>query len=202
MDASFGVEVLLSKRTDLLRDKQIGIVSNYATTERHFRPTINLLIEVTEWRVTTLLAPEHGLMGCAKEGEFVESQTDAHSGLTAYSLYGKHQRPTREMLANVDVLIIDLVDIGVRYYTNIGIAVNCLEACAELGLPVVVLDTPNPLNGVTREGNILSAPFVSLVGRLAIFKTWRNSTSILCSSISTRDCANVARFPTLLFSRI
>ncbi len=163
-----GVERLLRQNRQLLKGKRVGLVTNYAVTDRKFRLVVDLLIEAKEWLVTKLFGPEHGMLGCAKEGEHVHSTVDPHTGLTAYSLYGDIQKPTAEMLENLDILVVDLIDIGVRYWTNIATTLYCIEACAELGMPCIILDRPNPISGVMREGNLLNLKFQSFVGFLAI----------------------------------
>lgn len=165
---ALGIEVLLKKQRHLLTGKQVGLVSNYSTTNRHFCSVVDLLIDDDGWEVSKLFGPEHGMLGCAKEGEDVSSALDTHTGKIAYSLYGQDELPTPEMLDQVDILVVDLVDVGTRYYTNIGTMMNCVEACGELGLPVIVLDRPNPIDGVHREGNLLQPGFSSLVGMLPI----------------------------------
>lgn len=163
-----GVEVLLSNRRDLLQGKRVGLVSNYSVTDSSLNLTVDLLSSSDDWILTTLFGPEHGMKGCAKEGEDVAFEVDTHTGLRTYSLYGQQDKPTPEMFHDVDVLVIDLHDVGSRYYTNISTMVLCLEACAELAVPCIVLDRPNPIDGVTREGNILSADCTSFVGMLPI----------------------------------
>ncbi|WAH37184.1 exo-beta-N-acetylmuramidase NamZ family protein [Alicyclobacillus dauci] len=162
--SQLGVEQLLQHRRDLLKGRRVGLVSNYTVTDSGFRPVIRLFAESDDWHLTKLFGPEHGVKNSAKEGEEVDTTVDEATGLPAYSLYGPHKKPTPEMLEGLDVLVIDLVDIGARYYTNMNTLAYCMEACGELGLPCVVPDRPNPINGVTREGNILDPAFTSFVG--------------------------------------
>jgi uncharacterized protein YbbC (DUF1343 family) len=159
-----GIEVLLTDRLDLIRRKRIGLVSNYTMTDSNYRPVIDLLAQNKEWQLIKLFGPEHGVKTAAKEGEHVSSGTDENTGLPVYSLYGKTRQPDAEMLADLDVLVIDLQDIGSRYYTNMNTVYYCMEACGKKGLPCLVLDRPNPINGVSREGNILNPEFRSFVG--------------------------------------
>jgi uncharacterized protein YbbC (DUF1343 family) len=158
-----GIEVLLAQRRDLLRGKRVGYVGNYTVTDSRLRPVIDLLWDSPEWRLSVLLGPEHGVKNAAREGASVASEADPHTGLMSYSLYGELHKPTSAMLQDIDVLVIDLPDIGSRYYTNMSTMAYCLEACGELGLPVVVLDRPNPLGGVHREGNIPEKSYYSFV---------------------------------------
>ena len=159
-----GIEVLLTDRLDLIRGKSLGLVSNYTMTDSNYRPVIDLLAQNREWRLIKLFGPEHGVKTAAKEGEHVTSGTDENTGLPVYSLYGETRQPDTEMLADLDVLVIDLQDIGSRYYTNMNTVYYCMEACGKLGLPCLVLDRPNPINGVSREGNILNPECRSFVG--------------------------------------
>lgn len=164
MSVSLGVECFLSAIPDGMRGQRIGLVSNYTVVDEVLRPTIDRFLEHPDLSLTTLLGPEHGVMNSAREGEHVHFATDAHTGLPAYSLYGETRQPTPEMLADVDVLVVDLQDIGSRYYTNMNTMALTMEAADEAGKPVVVLDRPNPLGGLAVEGNILEPEFQSFVG--------------------------------------
>lgn len=168
MAVRLGIDTLMEKRRDLLRGRRVGVVSNYAMVDSALRPVIDVLTKPSTWRVAKLFGPEHGVKNSAREGEHVVSGTDAHTGLPAYSLYGENRRPTVEMVSDLDVLVIDLWDIGCRYYTNMNTVANCMEVCAEAGISCVVLDRPNPLGGVMREGNILRDEYRSFVGGYAL----------------------------------
>ncbi|WEG14740.1 DUF1343 domain-containing protein [Pullulanibacillus sp. KACC 23026] len=159
-----GIEVLLTDRMELIRGKAIGLVTNYTMTDSHYRPVIDLLAENREWQLKKLFGPEHGVQNAAKEGEHVHSGIDSNTGLPVFSLYGETRKPTSEMLSALDAIVMDLQDIGSRYYTNMNTVYYCMEACAALGLPCIILDRPNPINGVTREGIILESEFRSFVG--------------------------------------
>lgn len=158
-----GIEVLLAQRRDLLRGKRVAYVGNYTVTDSRLRAVIDLLWDSHEWRLSALFGPEHGVKNAAREGQPVASETDPHTGLVSYSLYGELYKPTGAMLQDIDVLVIDLPDIGSRYYTNMSTLAHCLEVCGELGLPAVVLDRPNPLGGVRREGNFPEKSYYSFV---------------------------------------
>lgn len=164
MTVKLGIETLMEERQDLLRGKRVGVVSNYAMTDSALRPVIDLLTGSATWRVEKLFGPEHGVKNSAREGEPVVSGVDGHTGLPVHSLYGESKRPARDMLEGLDALVIDLQDIGCRYYTNMNTVANCMEAAAEAGISCVVLDRPNPLGGVAREGNILRDGYKSFVG--------------------------------------
>lgn len=162
--SKLGIEELLCNRRNLLRGKRLGVVSNYSVTNTDFQPVISALIAEPDWYVAKLFAPEHGVKNSAKEGEEVQFMVDDQTGLPTYSLYGPKKKPTRQMLEDLDALVVDLPDIGSRYYTNMNTLSYCMEACAEVGLPIVVLDRPNPIGGATREGNILNMEYSSFVG--------------------------------------
>ena len=114
--------------------------------------------------VTKAFGPEHGFRGDADAGEHAEDQIDPKTGIPVISLYGKINKPTPEMLSDVDVLVFDLQDVGCRFYTYIYLLQRVMEAGGENNVPVVVLDRPNP-NGHYVDGNILDPAFSSFVGR-------------------------------------
>ncbi|HWI66080.1 MAG TPA: DUF1343 domain-containing protein [Symbiobacteriaceae bacterium] len=159
-----GLEVLLDVQLPLLRGRRVGLVTNHTGVDRLFRSTVDLLHQHPEVNLVALYGPEHGIRGAAAAGEKVGSERDPITGLPVHSLYGATQRPTREMLAGLDVLVYDIQDIGVRYYTYPYTLAYCMEAAKEVGLPVVVLDRPNPIGGELVEGNILDPAFASFVG--------------------------------------
>lgn len=119
------------------------------------------------WRISLFFGPEHGLSGRAREGEEVGDTTDPVTGAPVRSLYGAQVRPRQEDLADLDVVLVDLPDVGARFYTYIWTMSHLLEACAEAGVAVVVLDRPNPLGGdlAQAEGPMLDENARSLVGR-------------------------------------
>jgi len=165
-----GVEAFLQNPPELVRGQRLGLVTSAAAVDSQLRTTIELLAEASRsgahpWRLTRLFAPEHGLRGDAPAGVPIEDTTDPITGLPVSSLYGPHRRPTPAMLADVDVLVIDLVDVGARFYTYGVTMAECLVAGATHGRPVVVLDRPNPLGGLQVEGPRLQPGFESFVGR-------------------------------------
>ena len=118
-----------------------------------------------QWRLGGFFGPQHGYLGQTQDN-MVEWESYKHPrlGIPVHSLYGEHREPTPAMLGDLDVLLIDLQDIGTRYYTFIWTMFLCLRACEEKGLPVVVLDRPNPINGITSEGPTLDPAYRSFVG--------------------------------------
>jgi uncharacterized protein YbbC (DUF1343 family) len=119
-------------------------------------------------QLVALYGPEHGVRGDYAAGDKVESYTDQSTGLPVYSLYGATRKPTKEMLEGVDVLVYDIQDIGVRSYTYISTMGLAMEAAAELGIPFVVLDRPNPLGGLKVEGGLVEPEFESFVSAFPV----------------------------------
>jgi uncharacterized protein YbbC (DUF1343 family) len=159
-----GVEVLLADRSDLLKGRRIGLVTNHTGLDVAGHSTIDRLYGQPDWRLTALFSPEHGIRGEVAAGENVGTSVDPQTGLPVFSLYGQTTRPTAAMLGNVDTLVFDLQDVGARTYTYISTLLEVLRAAAEHHVPVIVLDRPNPINGVDIDGPVLDPRFTSFVG--------------------------------------
>ncbi|MCL5065907.1 MAG: DUF1343 domain-containing protein [Firmicutes bacterium] len=164
MMLELGVDRLLKEAPPALKGARVGLISNYTVVDRELRSTIDRFLQSDDFTLTTLFGPEHGVKNSTREGEQVEFAIDAHSGLPAYSLYGKTRKPSPAMMAEIDVLVLDLQDIGSRYYTNMNTMALALESAAESQVPCFVLDRPNPIGGIGQEGNILEPLFRSFVG--------------------------------------
>lgn len=158
-----GAERLLTDYRPLVAGKRVGIVTNHSAVvgERHL---IDLIHDDPEVTIASLYGPEHGLRGKADAGEAVADSRDDATGAPIYSLYGKTRRPTKEMLADVDVLIFDMQDVGARFYTYPATMGRCMISAAEAGIPFIVLDRPNPLGGKRMEGFIREEQFQSGIG--------------------------------------
>lgn len=141
--------------------KRLGLITNQTGVTSELRSLIEVL-EAQGLNLTTLFGPEHGIHGEAQAGEAVAS------GPQVYSLYGDRRAPTPEMLAEVDLLLYDIQDVGVRFYTFISTMFESMKVAASEGIPFIVLDRPDPVNGVTVEGPVLEPEFVSFVGIHAI----------------------------------
>jgi uncharacterized protein YbbC (DUF1343 family) len=117
------------------------------------------------FQIAAFFGPQHGFLGQTQD-DMIEWQSYKHPrlGVPVYSLYGKHREPTSEMLEGIDVLLVDLQDIGARYYTFIWTLYLCMRACEKHEVAVVVLDRPNPINGLTTEGPLLDLAYQSFVG--------------------------------------
>ena len=159
-----GLDVLVEHDFAPLRGRRVGLLCHPASVDGRLRHAATLLRAAPGADLRCLFGPQHGLRGETQDN-MVEWRgfADPATGLPAYSLYGEHRKPTAAMLADLDLLVIDLQDVGARYYTFIWTMLLCLEACAEQGKAVLVLDRPNPL-GDAREGNVLDPAYRSFVG--------------------------------------
>jgi len=145
----------------LLKDKRVGMVVNQTSVVGN-RHLVDTLLDL-KVNVTTIFAPEHGFRGLADAGEEINDGTDPRTGLPLVSLYGKNKKPRPKDLSNLDVMVFDIQDVGVRFYTYISTLHYVMEACAEQGIPIIVLDRPNP-NAHYVDGPVLEEKFTSFVG--------------------------------------
>jgi len=166
---TIGVEVLLQDPRPALAGARFGLLMNQASVDSRFRYACDVLAERCPGQLAALFSPQHGLW-CEEQDNMIETGHGIYRplGIPVHSLYSETRRPTPEMLEGLDCLLVDLQDVGTRVYTFIWTVTHCLEACAEAGIPVVVLDRPNPLGGEVCEGPILEAGFTSFIGRAAI----------------------------------
>lgn len=163
-----GIEVLIRNNFDILQGKRVGLVTNPTGVDSRLRSTVDILFHAPGVKLVALYGPEHGVRGDFTAGEHVDFEKDPVTGLPVYSLYGKTRKPTPEMLKGIDILVYDIQDIGSRSYTFISTLGLVMEAAAENGIPVVVLDRPNPLGGIRMEGAVTRPGFVSFVSQFAI----------------------------------
>ncbi|HED10939.1 MAG TPA: DUF1343 domain-containing protein [Caldithrix abyssi] len=163
-----GLDNLLLSNAERFKGKRIGLITNPSAVDARMRPSYVRIYEHPGLNLVALYAPEHGLFSAAEAGEKVGYATEPRFNLPVYSLYGKTRIPTPEMLKDVDVLIFDIQDIGIRSYTYIYTMANAMKAAARDHKEFIVLDRPNPLNGITVEGNITREPFYSFVGMYPI----------------------------------
>jgi uncharacterized protein YbbC (DUF1343 family) len=150
------------KYLPLLKDKKVGIVTNQTGILSDKTHLVDFLLE-KKIAIQTIFAPEHGFRGTADAGEHVVDGKDPKTGLPIISLYGDNKKPKPEQLAGIDILIFDLQDVGARFYTYISSLHYVMEACAENGVPLIILDRPNP-NGRIVDGPLLEKEFTSFVG--------------------------------------
>ncbi len=163
-----GVEVLTDRNFDVLKGRKVGLITNASGVNSNLVSTIDILYRAPEVELVALYSPEHGVRGEIAAGEKVATYVDDATGVTVFSLYGKTRKPTPEMLENVDVLVYDIQDVGARSYTFISTMGLVMEAAAEQGIEVVVLDRPNPLGGRKIEGNIVEEGYFSFISQFKI----------------------------------
>jgi len=142
-----GLEVLLRDSVHLVRGKRVGFLTNQTAVTSDGRSGIDLLNASPEFELVALYGPEHGLRGGIEGGQKIESGVDPQTGIPVFSLYGATQKPTPEMLKDIDVLLFDMQDIGARPYTYVWTMAMAMEAAAAQKIPFIVLDRPNPITG-------------------------------------------------------
>jgi len=157
-----GIDVFEAANSNLLAGKRIGLITNQTGRDRAGHSTIDVLAHAPGIKLVALFSPEHGIRGT--EDDKVSSSTDPQTGLPIYSLYGETTRPTDAMLAGIDVLVFDIQDAGVRFFTYITTMGYAMEAAAQHHIAFYVLDRPDPLGGVRVEGPMLDRDKTSFVG--------------------------------------
>ena len=161
-----GIEVLLSDSAQLVRGRRVGLVTNQTGIDSRGMSDVELMRDAGV-QLVALFSPEHGFRGAADPGAAIATTIDSATGLPIYSLYGRTSAPTDSMLEGLDVIAIDLQDVGARYYTYISTAVEVMRVAARRRLPVIILDRPNPIGGAM-QGGMLDTAFSSFVGRLPV----------------------------------
>ena len=164
MRVESGLEVLLDRHLPWLRGRRLGLLAHQASVTRDLAHVAQLLNDLRGVRLARLFAPEHGLWGAAQDHAPIASTRDQVTGLEVWSLYGEQRAPTPQMLAGLDALVVDLQDVGARYYTFVWTLALAMRECARAGVRVIVLDRPNPLGGDRVEGNVPDPAFASFVG--------------------------------------
>lgn len=158
-----GVEVLIAQNYAPLVGKRVGLITNHTGRTATGKSTIDVLAHAPEVTLVALFAPEHGLEGTI-EGRAVPPGREPRTGLPVHSLYGDTLRPTEAMLTELDVLVFDIQDAGVRFYTYVTTMAYAMEEAARRKIPLVVLDRPNPINGVAVQGPMLDPGRTSFEG--------------------------------------
>jgi len=154
----------ISEFTSLFTNKRIGIITNHTAYNSNNQHITDVFLSMPNVKISALFGPEHGIHGDEAAGRKVDDFVDPLNNIPIFSLYGKNRKPTKEMLSEIDVLIFDIQDIGSRFYTYIYTMALAMETAAEYNIPFIVLDRPNPINGIQVEGNILEPDFSSFVG--------------------------------------
>ena len=158
----------IDKELKYFEGKRVGLITNPTGINSEFKSTIDILNEKVN--LVCLFSPEHGVRGHLQAGVRFDTYTDEESNTIVYSLYTKDKKPTKEMLDTIDVLCIDIQDVGSRFYTYIYTMAYAMMACKEHDKEFVVFDRPNPINGKDFEGNILDLNYRSFVGYYAILQ--------------------------------
>lgn len=158
-----GIDVLERDGFQTLAGQRVGLITNHTGTNYRGTSTVKLLHEAPNVNLVALFSPEHGFAGQLDQAQ-VDDDRDPTTGLRVFSLYGRTRVPTKAMLAGVDSLVFDIQDIGTRFYTYISTMGGAMKAAAEHQLRFVVLDRPNPIDGVTVQGPVLDAGSESFVG--------------------------------------
>ena len=163
-----GVEVLRERGFEGLVGRKVGLVTNPSGVDSHLNSTVDILFNAPGVELVALYGPEHGVRGDVYAGDKINDSLDAATGLPVYSIYGSTRKPSPEMLEGVEVMVYDIQDVGARSYTFISSLGLVMEACAEKGVEVMVLDRPNPLGGNKIEGCIVEPSFFSFVSQYPI----------------------------------
>jgi uncharacterized protein YbbC (DUF1343 family) len=160
-----GLEIILEKFPSELKGKRIGILCHAASVTKDFSHITDIFFSKTECFLTAIFGPQHGLFGQTQDN-MIEWSGDIHPiyNIPVFSLYGEYRKPANDMLDNVDALVIDLQDVGARLYTYVWTVKLCMEACAEAGIPVWILDRPNPIAAIDFDGPVLKEKFFTFVG--------------------------------------
>lgn len=159
-----GLDILFESYIDSLKGKAIALVTNNTGVDRNGVPNYKRIIGLDGVNLKVIFSPEHGLFGEAAAGEKVNYEGKEIELPTVISLYGKNRKPNHEMLQGIDIILYDIQDIGARFYTYITTLGLVMESAGELGIPVWILDRPNPIRGDRIDGPILDMDFRTFVG--------------------------------------
>lgn len=164
-----GLESVLSKLPASIKGKRVGVLCHAPSITPDFVHITEHFARRTDCRLSAIFGPQHGLYGQTQDN-MIEWQSVVHPvyKVPLFSLYGEHRKPSPAMLDEIDVLVVDLQDVGARLYTYIWTVKLCMEACAERGLPVIVLDRPNPVGRLPFDGPVLKEEFFTFVGGACI----------------------------------
>lgn len=147
---------------ETLRGKRVGLLTNPTGVDKNLKSTIDVLAE--EVNLVKLFSPEHGIRGDVQAGEKVADYIDEKTGLPVCTLYGDKKIPTEEMLADIDVMVFDIQDVGSRLYTYLYSMSYSMQSCGKYGKEVVIMDRPNPVGGLQVEGGLIEKDCLSFVG--------------------------------------
>ena len=165
---SLGIDELERMAFSPLKGKRVGLITNQTGVNSKGNKTRSVLFNAKNVNLVSLYTPEHGLDGNELAGKWVSSRIDPLTGLKAFSLYGKTRKPDANMLKGIDTLVFDIQDVGVRCYTYISTMGLCMEAAAENDIEFIVLDRPNPVDGINIEGPPITKDWYSFVGMFPV----------------------------------
>lgn len=166
-----GIDHLLSQPEKYLTGKTVGLVANHTSLTKDGKHSIAHFHSHSAFTLQALFAPEHGFYGTAQDMIHITNEVDPLSGLNINSLYGKNEDsliPDPSSLKGIDNLVFDIQDVGSRYYTFIYTMANCMTICKQAGTRMVVCDRPNPINGISIEGNLVGGNWRSFVGQYSL----------------------------------
>ncbi|RKU12998.1 DUF1343 domain-containing protein [Candidatus Poribacteria bacterium] len=162
-----GLSILLSEKSDWLRGKSIGLITNHTGVDATLRSNYRLFAEAPACQLSAIFSPEHGLWGAVQDGiaiNSVDTSNENPLSVPIFSLYGQSMRPTADQLEGIDLLVYDMQDVGARYYTYISTLLHAMEAAGDCGIEFVVADRPNPITCAAVEGPVLESGSESFVG--------------------------------------
>lgn len=164
-----GLEAVLENFPALLKGKRIGILCHASSITSRFEHISDLFFRRNDCKLSAIFGPQHGIHGQTQDNmiEWISYRHPVYN-IPLYSLYGEHRKPTPEMLSEIDILVIDLQDVGARLYTYIWTVKLCIEACSEAAVPILVLDRPNPIGRIALDGPVLKREYFTFVGGASI----------------------------------
>jgi uncharacterized protein YbbC (DUF1343 family) len=182
-----GLDLINQNFPSRLKGKRIGILCHAPSITKDFTHITEIFSGKTDCRLTAIFGPQHGIFGQTQDNMIVwEGYLHPVFRIPVFSLYGEKRKPTPKMLNEIDVLLIDLQDIGARLYTYIWTVKLCMEACAEKGIPVLILDRPNPIGKLPFDGPVLKPEFFTFVGGASIPLCHRMTIGEMALWIKTR----------------
>ncbi|MFZ4506861.1 MAG: exo-beta-N-acetylmuramidase NamZ family protein [Fimbriimonas sp.] len=161
---SVGLDRLVASGFRQLRGQRVGLLCNQASIDANYSHILDHLTKKDSFRLAAVFGPQHGLFGHTQDNMIEWEPSEGARPYRLHSLYGEHREPTPTMLEGLDLFVVDIPDVGARYYTFIWSMFLCMKACVAKGIPMLVLDRPNPINGTTIEGTVLQPEFASFVG--------------------------------------
>ena len=166
---TLGIDRLLGAERRLLQGRRVGLVCNPASVNGRLRHSADLIFEDPEIQLAAIFGPQHGFRADLQDN-MIETPhgRDCRRSVPVFSLYSDVREPSADMLQGLDAIVIDLQDVGTRVYTFVYTMANCMRAAARHGVPVIVCDRPNPVNGIQIEGHLLDEAFASFVGQFPI----------------------------------